>query len=270
MSGVSRSGSLARFPEQPRTDERDYYRRSRAVGADRGVHPCKAPTVSQCDYARARDRASHSPAPARMIQNGGAAQNALRSGKPFWPEVQPALRETSIRKDTKVVESRGLSSYARFMGPKDHRTPMSAGPCCEPEVRLGRTRLPALPVAASLFLDNLGARGPPYGDAAQLLARLPNGQDGILEPVLQLPHDPVPVHLRAADHLFGVALSPLYDLASPPLGASVQLRLRHALVRAMARVLDDALGLLLGRRNYGPTLPPDLLRLRQLPGQRSP
>src|ERR671910_3281635 len=134
---------------------------------------------------------------------------------------------------------------------------------------LRRTGPPAL--AVRLLLDNLGpGRRPAHRDAAQLLPGLLHRDEGILEPVLQLSHNAVPIYLGAAGDLLGIALGPVYDLPSPTLRAPEQLRLRDYSVRVVVGILDYALGLLLGRSYYGPALAANSLGLTQLRGQRSP
>src|SRR5215210_229844 len=134
---------------------------------------------------------------------------------------------------------------------------------------LGRARLPAL--AVGLLLYDLGfARRPAHGDAAQLLPRLLHRDERVLEPVLQLAHDAVPVHLGAAGDLLGVALGTVYDLSGPTLRAPVELRLGNHRVSTMMGFLDYALGLLLCRSDGGPAFPAKRLGLSQLRGQRSP
>src|SRR5918994_3729784 len=133
---------------------------------------------------------------------------------------------------------------------------------------LRRTGPPALAVR---LLDNLGpGRGPAHRDAAQLLPGLLHRDERILEPVLQLPHNAVPINLGAAGDLLGVALGPVYDLPSPTLRAPEQLRLRDHSVGVVVGFLDYALGLLLGRSYRGTALPANRLGLSQLRGQRSP
>src|SRR5688500_20244276 len=86
-----------------------------------------------------------------------------------------------------------------------------------PLCKLGRACPPAL--AVGLFLDNLGpGRRPAHGHTTQLLPGLLHREERVLEPVLQLPHDTVPVNLGTAGHLLGVALRPIYDLSGPALG----------------------------------------------------
>src|ERR671920_2137283 len=69
---------------------------------------------------------------------------------------------------------------------------------------LRRAYLPAL--AVGLLLDDFGAvSGPAHGDAAQFLPRLLHRDKRVLEPVLQLSHNAVPVHLGTAGDLLGVA-----------------------------------------------------------------
>src|SRR5215213_2288961 len=134
---------------------------------------------------------------------------------------------------------------------------------------LGRARLP--PLAVGVPFDDLGlARWPLHGDTAQLLPGLLHRDERVLEPVLQLAHDTVPVHLGAARDLLGVALRPVYDLSGPTLGAPEELRLGDHRVGAMVGFLDYALGLLLCRSDCGPTFPAKRLGLGQLGGQRSP
>src|ERR671920_1692403 len=89
---------------------------------------------------------------------------------------------------------------------------------------LGRARPPAPTVG--LLLDDLGpGRRPVHGHTAQLLSGLLHRDERVLEPVLQLPHDAVPVNLGTAGDLLGVALRPVYDLTSPTLGPPEKLRL---------------------------------------------
>src|SRR5215212_9466783 len=134
---------------------------------------------------------------------------------------------------------------------------------------LRRAGVPA--ATFGLLLEDLGlACGPAYGDAAQLLAGLLHGDERVLEPILQLLHDAVPIHLGATGDLLGVALRPVYNLPGPALRAPAELRLGDHRVRAMVGLFDYPLGLLLGRSDCGPALPAKRLRLRQLGGQRSP
>src|SRR5829696_5928761 len=134
---------------------------------------------------------------------------------------------------------------------------------------LGRARLPTLAVGV-LFDDPRLARGPAHGYTAQLLPGLLHRDERVLEPVLQLPHDTVPVYFGAAGYLLGVALRPVYDLSGPTLRAPEELHLGDHRVSAMVGFLDYALGLLLGRSDCGPAFPAKRLGLRQLRGQRSP
>src|ERR671911_961513 len=137
------------------------------------------------------------------------------------------------------------------------------------QTSLGRARPPALTVG--LLLDDLGpGRRPVYGDTAQLLPGLLHRDKRVLEPVLQLPHDAVPVNLGPAGDLLGVALRPVYDLSGPTLGSPVELRLGDHRVSVLVGFLDYALGLLLCRSDRGPAFPAKRLGFSQFRGQRSP
>src|SRR5687768_18590048 len=93
-------------------------------------------------------------------------------------------------------------------------------PLCE----LGRTRPPALTVG--LLFDDVGpGRRPVHGDTAQLLPGLLHRDERVLEPVLQLPHNAIPVDLRTAGDLLGVALGPVNYLSGPALGPPEDFRL---------------------------------------------
>src|SRR5918995_6775169 len=138
-----------------------------------------------------------------------------------------------------------------------------------PLCRLGRARPPAL--AVGLFLNDLGpGRRPAHRHTAQLLSGLLHREERVLEPVLQLTHDTVPVNLRTAGHLLGVALRPVYDLSGPTLGPPEKLRLGDHRVSVAVGFLDYALGLLLFRSDRGPAFPAKRLGFSQLRGQRSP
>src|SRR5215203_2667288 len=141
-----------------------------------------------------------------------------------------------------------------------------------PYTTLFRSPRAGVPAAAlGLLLHDLRlACRPAHGDAAQLLAGFLHGDERILEPVLQLLHHAIPVHLGAARDLLGVALRSAYDLPGPALRATHELRLGDHRVRAMVGFFDYTLCLLLGRSDCGPTLPAKRLCLRQLRGQRSP
>src|SRR5215210_3640661 len=134
---------------------------------------------------------------------------------------------------------------------------------------LRRARPPTLSVG--LLLDDLGpGRRPVHGHTAQLLPGLLHRDERVLEPVLQLPHDAVPVNLGTAGDLLGVALRPVYDLTGPTLGPSEELRFGDHRVCVAVGFLDYALGLLLCRSDRGPAFPTKRLSFSQLRGQRSP
>jgi hypothetical protein len=109
-----------------------------------------------------------------------------------------------------------------------------------------------------------------HGHTAQFLSGLLHRDERVLEPVLQLPHDAVPVNLGTAGDLLGVALRPVYDLTSPTLGPSDELRLGDHRIGVAVGFLDYALGLLLCRSDRGPAFPAKRLGFSQLRGQRSP
>src|SRR5215216_5385239 len=137
------------------------------------------------------------------------------------------------------------------------------------QTSLGRAHLPALAVVL-LFDDLRLVRSPAYRHAAYLLPGLLHRDERVLEPGLQLPHDPVPVYLGATGDLLSVALRPVYDLSGPTLRTPVEFCLGDHRVSLVVGFLDYALGLLLGRSNRGPAFPAERLGLRQLWGQGSP
>src|SRR5829696_1387566 len=108
------------------------------------------------------------------------------------------------------------------------------------QTSLGRARPPA--PTFGLLLDDLGpGRRPVHGHTAQFLSGLLHRDERVLEPVLQLPHDAVPVNLGTAGDLLGVALRPPYDLTSPTLGPSDELRLGDHRISVAVGFLDYAL-----------------------------
>src|SRR5918993_3677713 len=132
-----------------------------------------------------------------------------------------------------------------------------------PLCNLGRARPPAL--AVGLILDDLGpGRRPAYGHPTQLLPGLLHRNERVLEPVLQLPHDPIPVNLGTAGHLLAVALRPVYALSGPPLGPPEELRPGNHRISVLVSFLDNALGLLLRRSDRGPAFPAKRLGFSQL------
>src|SRR5215208_3924760 len=137
------------------------------------------------------------------------------------------------------------------------------------QTSLGRARPPA--PTFGLLLDDLGpGRRPVHGHTAQFLSGLLHRDERVLEPVLQLPHDAVPVNLGTAGDLLGVALRPVYDLTGPTLAPPEKLRLGDHGVSVVVSFLDYALGFLLCRSDRGPAFPAKRLGFSQLRGQRSP
>src|SRR5215211_855822 len=204
---------------------------------------------------------------------------------PRWPTIQPASTPpASLSKDLSQRGSHaqpGSTLTKRdhiYSREHDQNEPLPnkaevLNACKEVltslQTSLGRARPPALIVG--LLLDDLGpGRRPVYGDTAQLLPGLLPRDERVLEPVLQLPHNAVPINLRTAGDLLGVALRPVYCLSSPTLGPPEELRLGDHRVGLVVGFLDYALGLLLCRSDRGPAFPAKRLSFGQLRGQRSP